>query len=329
VAVVDRLLSAGCLLGNSSAHLSDFAPMARISIITGAFYNTSRPRSSHHVPRRAAQLSPYEARVPSWPRMSDAHRRLGGKSLTPLAEIAIGDCSWFIRTKAARSTAPWPKGTARWTSRTHRPELRCRKRPGARYFLERSTAKRHRDSGRSQGGRFRYFKSCDARRERRPRLRRLGDLLGGWYTPLAVALGAVAWLISGEASRFLAVLVVATPCPLLISIPVVILGSVSLAAQRGIVIRNPAVLEQIPNCRTMIFDKTGTLTYGEPRLTDVVVASGFNVEEVLRWGATVERYSKHPLARPSQRAALRRKRSISANGPVTDRAARSPDADRA
>ena len=122
--------------------------------------------------------------------------------------------------------------------------------------------------------------------QRRPQLRRLGDLLGGWYTPLAVALGAVAWLISGEASRFLAVLVVATPCPLLIAIPVVILGSMSLAAQRGIVVRNPAVLEQISTCRTMIFDKTGTLTYGEPRLTERHSRPASPVDDVLRLGAT-------------------------------------------
>ena len=59
-------------------------------------------------------------------------------------------------------------------------------------------------------------------------------------------------------------LVVATPCPLLIAIPVAIIGSISLAARRGIIIKDPAVLEQIDTCRTAIFDKTGTLTYGEP-----------------------------------------------------------------
>ncbi len=66
--------------------------------------------------------------------------------------------------------------------------------------------------------------------------------------------------------RFLAVMVVATPCPLLIAIPVAIIGSISLAARRAIIVRDPAVLEQADQCQTMIFDKTGTLTYGKPQL---------------------------------------------------------------
>jgi P-type E1-E2 ATPase len=96
--------------------------------------------------------------------------------------------------------------------------------------------------------------------------------------------------------RFLAVLVVATPCPLLIGIPVAILGSISLAAKRGIIIRDPAVLERIATCRTAIFDKTGTLTYGEARLTEVVPANGFTDDATLAWVASLEQYSRHPLA---------------------------------
>ncbi|HSC30058.1 MAG TPA: hypothetical protein VLD67_22445, partial [Vicinamibacterales bacterium] len=88
--------------------------------------------------------------------------------------------------------------------------------------------------------------------QRRPELRRLGDELGAWYTPIALGLAIAAWWWSGEAVRFLAVLVVATPCPLLIGIPVAIIGSISLAAKRSIVIRDPAVLERIDGCRTII-----------------------------------------------------------------------------
>jgi P-type E1-E2 ATPase len=107
----------------------------------------------------------------------------------------------------------------------------------------------------------------------------------------------LAWVISGEAVRFLAVLVIATPCPLLIAIPVAIIGSISLAARRSIVVKNPAVLEQITECRTAIFDKTGTLTYGEPKLTEQLIAPGFEQKEVLTLAASLELYSKHPLAR--------------------------------
>jgi heavy metal translocating P-type ATPase len=136
-----------------------------------------------------------------------------------------------------------------------------------------------------------------------PRLRRLGDQLGAFYTPLAVAVAGLAWLASGDADRFLAVLVVATPCPLLIAIPVAIIGSISLAARRGIVVKKPAVLEQVAGCRTLIFDKTGTLTYGKPRLVGVVPAPGFDRDRVLALTAGLERYSKHPLAGAVLRAA--------------------------
>jgi len=131
----------------------------------------------------------------------------------------------------------------------------------------------------------------------RPRMRRLGDTLGAYYTPLAVLIAIGAWVVSGESGRFLAVLVVATPCPLLIAIPVAIIGAISLCARRGIIIKNPAVLETIATCRTAIFDKTGTLTYGRPRLTDQVVAPGQDATKALGLVASLERYSKHPLAR--------------------------------
>ncbi len=145
----------------------------------------------------------------------------------------------------------------------------------------------------------RYTKIMEVMRaseQRRPRLRRLGDQLGAVYTPLAVGLAVAAWAISGEQIRFLAVLVVATPCPLLIGIPVAIIGSISLAAKRGIIVKDPAVLERISTCRTAIFDKTGTLTYGQPRLTEVVALSGFSADAVLADVASLERYSRHPLA---------------------------------
>ena len=131
---------------------------------------------------------------------------------------------------------------------------------------------------------------------KRPQLRRLGDQLGTFYTPLALVVAGVAWAVSGDATRFLAVLVIATPCPLLIAIPVAIVGSISLCARRAIIVRNPAAMEQVSQCRTAIFDKTGTLTYGTPTLTDQVLANRLGQVEVLTAVASLERYSKHPLA---------------------------------
>lgn len=132
--------------------------------------------------------------------------------------------------------------------------------------------------------------------QKRPQMRRLADQLGAWYTPIAIIIAILAWVISGNAVRFLAVLVIATPCPLLIAIPVAIIGSISLCAQRGILIKDPVVLEQIDQCKTMIFDKTGTLTYGKPTLTNQTIFNNNHPIKVLTLVASIERYSRHPLS---------------------------------
>ena len=132
--------------------------------------------------------------------------------------------------------------------------------------------------------------------EKRPQLRRIGDQLGAWYTPLAVGLAGLTWLVTGDSMRFLAVVVIATPCPLILAIPVAVIGAISLSAKHGIIIKNPAALEQITTCRTLIFDKTGTLTYGKPQMTEVLCGPGFTQDEVLQAAASLEQFSKHPLA---------------------------------
>jgi heavy metal translocating P-type ATPase len=133
--------------------------------------------------------------------------------------------------------------------------------------------------------------------ETRPQLRRLGDQLGAIYTPVALGIAVLAWVATGSATRFLAVLVIATPCPLLIGIPIAIIGSVSLCARQSIIVRSSLALERVTSCRTAIFDKTGTLTYGSPSLTEIHIAPGFEHDEVLTLVASLERYSRHPLAR--------------------------------
>ncbi len=159
----------------------------------------------------------------------------------------------------------------------------------------------------------RYAKIVEVMRaseQQRPRLRRLGDQLGAFYTPVAITIACVAWVVSGNPVRFLAVLVVATPCPLLIAIPVTIMGAISLAARRGIIIKNPAALEQISGCHTAIFDKTGTLTYGRPQLVDITTANGFDPSRVLTLAASLERYSKHPLSGAILNSARERELSL-------------------
>lgn len=132
----------------------------------------------------------------------------------------------------------------------------------------------------------------------RPRMRRLGDRIGTWYTPATIAIAALTWLVSGEPDRFLAVLVIATPCPLLLAIPIAILGAISVSARRGIIIKDPSILEKVGGCRTLIVDKTGTLTYGTPVLTEVICYGEWSRSSILQFAASLDQYSKHPLAKP-------------------------------
>jgi heavy metal translocating P-type ATPase len=132
--------------------------------------------------------------------------------------------------------------------------------------------------------------------QRRPKIRRLGDQLGAIFAPLTLIIAFLAWGLTDDPVRFLAVLVIATPCPLLIAIPIAIISTISLAARKGIIIRDPVVLERLPTCKTAIFDKTGTLTYGQAELVEIEPLSGFDKEAVLQLVASVERFSKHPLA---------------------------------
>jgi heavy metal translocating P-type ATPase len=149
----------------------------------------------------------------------------------------------------------------------------------------------------------RIMRVMQAAEQRRPQIRRIGDQLGAAYTPLALAFAAAAWWWSGSPIRFLSVLVVATPCPLIIAIPIAIVGAISTAARRGVIVKDPAALEQITLCRTLILDKTGTLTYGRPTLTDEDYASPFTREAVLPLVAGLEQLSRHPLARAIVRTA--------------------------
>lgn len=142
--------------------------------------------------------------------------------------------------------------------------------------------------------------------QKRPSLRRLGDQIGAIFAPIALIFAVFAWYFSGEIIRFLSVLVIATPCPLLIAIPITLISAVSRAAKQGIIIKDPTVLERLPTCKTAIFDKTGTLTYGKPSLTEITTTVEHTKDELLQYVASVERYSKHPLASAVLNAAKER-----------------------
>ena len=125
---------------------------------------------------------------------------------------------------------------------------------------------------------------------------RLADRYAVPFTALAYVLGAVGWIISGSPARFAEVLVVATPCPLLIAAPVAFLGGMSRAARGGIIVKYAGVLELLGRIRTAAFDKTGTLTYGRPALVEIRTTGALDEDEVLRLAASAEQYSSHVLA---------------------------------
>lgn len=135
---------------------------------------------------------------------------------------------------------------------------------------------------------------------------RLADRYAVPFTALAYALGAVGWIISGDPARFAEVLVVATPCPLLIAAPVAFLGGMSRAAHSGIIVKYAGVLEQLSRIKTAAFDKTGTLTYGRPALVGVRTAGSLTEDEVLGLAASAEQYSSHVLAASVMDAARNR-----------------------
>jgi heavy metal translocating P-type ATPase len=146
--------------------------------------------------------------------------------------------------------------------------------------------------------------------QRRPTLRRIGDQLGAWYAPLTLVIATVAGYWTHDAIRFLSVVVIATPCPLLLGIPVAIIGSISAAARRGIIVRDPAALEQVTLCQIMILDKTGTLTYGRPALSGEVYAPHVSRDTLLPLVAALEQYSRHPLAAAIVQAAAAARLSL-------------------
>ncbi|MFB7917156.1 heavy metal translocating P-type ATPase [Streptomyces sp. NPDC056061] len=125
---------------------------------------------------------------------------------------------------------------------------------------------------------------------------RLADRYAGWFLPVSLTVAGMAWLLSGSPVRAVAVLVVATPCPLLLAAPVAIVSGLSRASRLGVVIRDGGALENLGRARTLLLDKTGTLTGGHPRVLDVVAAPGWKTAEVLRVAASVDQYSPHVLA---------------------------------
>jgi len=125
---------------------------------------------------------------------------------------------------------------------------------------------------------------------------RLADRYAIPFTVVSLAIGAAAWIVSGDPVRFAEVLVLATPCPLVLAAPVAFMGGMSRAARNGIIVKGGGVLEQLARIRTVMFDKTGTLTMGAPTISHIAAREPWTESELLTFAASAERVSSHVLA---------------------------------
>lgn len=150
-----------------------------------------------------------------------------------------------------------------------------------------------------------------ARESRAPAVR-LADRWAGWFVPLALGVSGLAWLISGDPVRGLAVLVVATPCPLILAVPIALVSGISRAAHRGVVFRGGGALETLAQTRNVVIDKTGTVTVGRPVLHSVAVFDeSMSEARILSLAASVDQVSSHILARSIVAAAHERELALS------------------
>ncbi|ATB35185.1 Lead, cadmium, zinc and mercury transporting ATPase [Cystobacter fuscus] len=140
---------------------------------------------------------------------------------------------------------------------------------------------------------------------------RMADRYALLFVPFTLALAALAWVLSGDPVRALSVLVVATPCPLLLAVPVAIVSGISRAARRGVLIKDGTALETLARAHVLLFDKTGTLTTGQARLTAIEITGDTDPAELLRLSASLEQVSQHVMASTIVSAARERGLSLS------------------
>jgi heavy metal translocating P-type ATPase len=139
--------------------------------------------------------------------------------------------------------------------------------------------------------------------QEKPPIQRLADRYAVWFTPLTLLMCAAGWLITGDARTVLAVLVVATPCPLILATPIAVISGINRAARAGIIVKGGAAIEQIGRAQAVVFDKTGTLTLGTPIVERVVAFNGRTPAELLHAAGSVEQFSSHLLGRTLAQAA--------------------------
>lgn len=262
-----------------------------LMLATGRTLEAAAQRRASHDLRALLEHGPRSAR-----RLTDT-----GVATVPLGEVAVGDLlvvgpgevvpvDGRVEGGAAVLDESVLTGEPLQAERAHGDVVRSGVVNAGGAFELRATATEQ-DS--TYAGIVRLAQQADA--ESAPVVR-LADRYAAWFLPLSLAVAGGTWLISGSAVRGVAVLVVATPCPLLLAAPVAIVSGLSRASRLGVVIRDGGALENLGRACTLPLDKTGTLTRGRPRVLDVTAAPGLKPAEVLRLAASLDQYSPHVLA---------------------------------
>ena len=150
----------------------------------------------------------------------------------------------------------------------------------------------------SEGSQYQQIvRLVEQARGEKPPIQRLADRFAVWFTPLTLVMCGVAWALTGSMTSVLAVLVVATPCPLILATPIAVIAGISRAADVGVIVKTGAALEQVGRARAVVFDKTGTLTLGHPTVAHTEAVNGTAPDDFLRLAAAVEQLSSHHLGK--------------------------------
>ncbi|WP_124039356.1 heavy metal translocating P-type ATPase [Neoactinobaculum massilliense] len=245
-----------------------------------------------------------------------AHRVEADGSLTDIAvqEVAIGDTVLVRPAEVVPVDGVMVAGTDSAAAEFDLSSLTGESLPVTKYTgdevlsgsLNGTTAVRLRATASAADSQYaRILDLVRSAAESRAPMVRLADRYAVPFTVIAYAIGIAAWVVAGDPVRFAEVLVVATPCPLLIAAPVAFLGGMSRAAGEGVIVKNGGTIETLGIIKSAAFDKTGTLTYGKPQLISIQ-PMGMSEDELLRVAASAEQYSVHVLAAPICAAAEER-----------------------
>ncbi|MET8945796.1 heavy metal translocating P-type ATPase [Streptomyces sp. NPDC004542] len=300
------LIAVLALCGTLAVHEYLAGALIALMLATGRTLEAAAQRRASHDLRALLEHAPRWAR----------RRTAAGVGTIPLAEVGVGDLlvvapgevvpvDGRVESGVADLDESVLTGESLTVQRAAGGPVRSGVVNAGGAFELRATATEH-DS--TYAGIVRLAR--DARAEAAPVVR-LADRYAAWFLPLSLAVAGLAWLLSGSAVRAVAVLVVATPCPLLLAAPVAIVSGISRASRRGVVMRDGGALENLGRARTLLLDKTGTLTRGRPRVLDVVAAPGWQPAEVLRLAASLDQYSPHVLAEAIVDTARERKLDLS------------------